>query len=45
MKMIEIGVFMDVGNPIEIIEVSPKEIPMPSTLPALPAPAPVLVPA
>jgi hypothetical protein len=36
---------MDVGNPIEIIEVTPKEVPMPSTLPALPAPAPDFVPA
>jgi hypothetical protein len=34
---------MDVGNPIEIIEVTPTEIPIPSTLPALPAPAPELV--
>jgi hypothetical protein len=37
--------FMDVGNPIEIIEVTPKEIPIPSKLPALPAPAPEFVPA
>jgi hypothetical protein len=36
---------MDLGKPIEIIEIAPKEFPIPSPLPALPAPVPELVPA